>query len=100
MRAETANASAGLELATFEVTDHYELPQRAAFVIGQIRSGVFRCGMSVSTRDGAMSLTISGIESLDNLALGQHSNALSFRERPTLDELRQQFPVGSILAAE
>lgn len=97
---EPTRATEELESPTFEVTDHFYLPGRAAFVIGHIRSGLFRNGMSIQSPDEVLTLTISGIEFMDNLAERKHWNALTFRERPTLDQLKRHIPVGSILLAK
>lgn len=86
--------------AQFEVTGHHELAERGAFVVGHIRDGTFRIGMKVRTRQEPASLTISGIEYLDNLAERKFWNALVFGERPTLEFVKRAFPIGTFLQAE
>jgi hypothetical protein len=88
------------EFAHFEVTEHYVLPERGGFVIGRIRSGDFRLGMSVYSGDEPPRLTISGIEFLDNTTESKFWNALMFREHPDLEFLKRVFPVGTILLAD
>lgn len=85
--------------ATFEVTGHYVLPERGAFLIGHIRSGIFRTGMRVGNTGTSEQFTIAGIEFLDNTAAHKHWNALVFRERPTLATVERAFPVGSLVLA-
>ena len=87
------------ELAEFEVTGHYYLEKRGAFVIGRIQSGTFRIGMTIPIGEEGKSLTISGIEYLDNVAKKVFANALVFKEKPELDYLKKIFPVGSVLRA-
>lgn len=85
------------ELATFEVTGHYQLSERGAFLIGYIRSGVFRNGMLIGTASHSERFVISAIEFLDNIAERKHWNALILRERPSLEALERLFPVGSVV---
>jgi hypothetical protein len=40
-------ATAADEIASFEVTGHYQMASRGAFVIGHIRTGGFRPGMQL-----------------------------------------------------
>ena len=87
------------EVARFEVTGHYELSERGAFLIGHIRTGTFRNGMLIDAAGHKERFTISGIEFLDNIAEQKHWNALVFRERPNLEALQRLFPVGSIVVA-
>ena len=86
--------------ATFEVTEHFHLPERGAVLVGHIRTGTFRIGMRIDTLSSDHpTLTISAIEFLDNLAEQRFWNALMFREQPTLDQLIALCPVGSVLEA-
>jgi len=87
------------EDTNFEVTDHYELPERGAFVIGHIRSGMFRIGMVLYSPFGNSHFTISGIECVDNIRERKNWNALTFQERPALATLKVCFPVGAMLKA-
>ena len=86
--------------AKFKVTDHYFLKGRGALVLGEIQSGTFKIGMKVNIREDGNSLTISGIEFLDNLKLNKFLNALIFKEMPELDYLKNAFPIGFIINAE
>jgi hypothetical protein len=85
---------------SFEVTLHFQLAERGAFVVGRILGGTWRTGACVSALDGERRFTVSGIEFLDNLSAKTHAMALVFQERPTMPELARAFPVGSILFAE
>ena len=82
-------------IGTFEVTDHYVLKDRGAFVIGNILGGAIKVGGKVRLPDGVTSWTISGVEFIDNIAQRIYRNALVFRERPALEELQRSFPVGT-----
>ena len=72
------------EFAEFEVTDHFYLKQRGGFVIGHIRKGTIRPGMVVQIRKDGKSLTISGVEFVDNITEKTFTNALVFQEKPKL----------------
>ena len=85
------------EIAEFEVTDHFYLKERGGFVIGNIKSGLFKMGMEVSCSEEGQSLTISGIEYLDNLKEKSFKNALVFKEKPSLEFVKSLFPVGTVL---
>jgi hypothetical protein len=85
--------------AQFEVTDHFEIPNRGAFLIGHIRTGMFRIGMVVCAEPSGEVFTISGIEFVDNTREKKYWNALVFQEKPELDTLRRCFPVGTVLKA-
>lgn len=87
------------EQAEFEVTDHYHLIERGGFVIGQIKSGTFKVGMSVPVGGQETPLTISGIEFLDNIKEKKFSNALIFKEKPSLEFVKKAFPVGVVIHA-
>jgi hypothetical protein len=84
----------------FKVIDHAELSDRGAFVLGNIIDGVIRPGMRANTRLDPPALTISGVESLDNLSERRHWNALIFAEHPTLEFVARAFPVGSVVDVE
>ena len=73
------------KLAEFKVTDHFYLKDRGGFVIGQIRNGIFKIGMTVSIEEDGNSLTISGIEYVDKSTERKFRNALLFKEKPELD---------------
>ena len=88
------------EHGRFEVTDHAELEDRGAFVVGRIVDGVVRPGMRVTTWLHPPSLTISGVESLDKLSERKHWTALVFAERPTLEFVARAFPIGGIVDVE
>jgi hypothetical protein len=81
----------------FEVTDHYELPGRGAFLIGNIMDGTLRIGMSMRARDQEVPLTISRIEYVDHRQLRRFANALTFHEQPSLDYLKKTYPLGSVV---
>ena len=85
------------EISEFEVTDHFYLKERGGFVIGNIKSGLFKMGMVVSCSEEGQSLTISGIEYLDNLKEKNFKNALVFKEKPSVEFVKSFFPVGCIL---
>ena len=88
------------EESQFEVTDHFELPERwGAFVIGHIRSGVFKTGLVVDAQEPECTFTISGIEFLDNISEKRFWNALHFQEKPEMETVRRCFPVGTVLKA-
>ena len=86
--------------AQFEVTDRYELAGRGGFVIGHIGSGVFRIETQVRTGHEPGSLTISGIEFLDDITERKVSNALMFRECRTLEFVKRAFPIGTIFSVQ
>jgi hypothetical protein len=88
------------EHGLFEVTDHAELKDRGAFVVGRIVDGVIRPGMRVTTRLDPPALTISGVESLDNLSERKHCTALVFAEHPTLEFVARAFPIGGLVDVE
>jgi hypothetical protein len=88
------------EEAQFEVTNHFELPERGAFVVGHIRNGTFRIGMIVEADPPDSHLTISGIEYVDNIKEKRFWNALRFREQPSLETVKRRFPVGTVLKAK
>ena len=82
----------------FEVTDHFELEGRGAFVIGHIRSAdIIKIGMVVDTGEQERTFTISGIEFLNNIREKKLWNALVFKEKPTMDTIKRCFPVGARL---
>ena len=82
----------------FEVTDHFEIEDRGAFVIGHIRGDdPIKIGMVVATKEPEKTFTISGIECVDNIREKKYWNALAFQERPTLDTVKRCFPVGTLL---
>jgi len=81
----------------FEVTSHYELSGRGAFVIGHIREGTIQIGNSVPVPGFSGCWTISGIECLDNIAERKHWNALVFKEQPRRDEVEAAFPIGAFV---
>jgi hypothetical protein len=83
--------------AQFEVTGHYFLPARGAFIIGQIRGGGRWMGTQVSTGDPPPLLTISGIEHLQYIKEPKCGYAFIFREQPTLEFLKQVFPIGTVI---
>ena len=43
----------------------------------------------------AMTYAISGIECIDNISERKFWNSLYFREKPSLQDVREAFPVGS-----
>ncbi len=53
--------------------------------------------MLAQTGTDPSTLTISGVEFLDNLAEKRFWNALVFAERPALDFVKRVFPLGSII---
>jgi hypothetical protein len=81
----------------FEVADHFELTGRGGFVIGRIVEGALRPGMLVSTGSNPAQLRIVGVEFLDNIAERQHRNALMFAEQPSLEFVKEAFPVGTVM---
>lgn len=85
------------EISEFEVTDHFYLKEKGAFVIGNIKSGSFKIGMEVSCSEKRQSLTISGIEYMDNLKEKSFEIALAFKEKPELEFAKSLFPVGVVL---
>ena len=87
------------KLAEFKVTDHFYLKDRGGFVIGRIINGIFKTGMTVSIEEDGNSLTISGIECLDNITERKYWNALIFKEKPELDYVKKVFPLGFVLRA-
>lgn len=82
------------ETGKFEVTEHYELEDRGAFVIGNILSGEIRIGMCVETGLDPATLKISGIEFMDNVSEMKYWNALIFEEKPSLDFIKNAFTIG------
>jgi hypothetical protein len=86
------------EESHFEVTDHFEIEDRGAFVIGHIRGDdPINIGMVVDTQEPEKMFTISGIEFVDNIREKKYWNALVFQEKPTLDTVKRCFPVGTHL---
>ena len=81
----------------FEVTGHYYMKERGAFVIGNILRGEFKIGMKLPAKDENEFLTISSIEYLDNLAERKFWNALVFAEKPTFGYVEENFPVGMVI---
>ncbi len=81
----------------FEVTDHYRMASRGAFVIGNIVGGTIRPGMRVNTGLQPSTLRINGVEFVDNLKERRHWNVLIFAEGPTLEFIKRAFPVGSLI---
>jgi hypothetical protein len=81
----------------FEVTGHYVLPKRGAFVIGHLLGGGKWLGEQISTGDEPPSLTVSGVDFMCNTKANKYSQALVFREQPSLEFLQRIFPVGTIL---
>jgi hypothetical protein len=79
----------------FEVTDHYELRERGAFVVGLICEGIIKPGDFAALLDGVTYWKISGVEFLDNTAERTYRNALMFRKRPARADVEREFPVGS-----
>jgi hypothetical protein len=90
------NQAEGNVVAQFEVTNHYELPSRGAFVIGHIIQGSVRVGMLAATRLSPPTLTISGMEFLNAVSEHKFWNALIFSEQPNLDFLQRAFPIGCV----
>ncbi len=88
--------NADVERGRFEVTRHFGLSGRGAFVIGYIVEGMIRVGMVVRTGMDPPVLTISGVEFVDNTAERKSWNALLFAD-PSLEIIERAFPVGSIL---
>jgi hypothetical protein len=89
--------NADAHIGRFEVTSHFELNGRGAFVIGHIRDGVIRPGMYVDTHRDPPRLKVAGVEFVDNIAEKKHWNALLFAELPTLDFVKAAFPIGSVI---
>jgi len=81
----------------FKVTDHFQIAERGAFVIGHIVEGTIRLGMVAFARDGSARFTVRAVEYLDNLAEKKFWNALLFSEHADLETVRNTFPVGSII---
>ena len=88
-----------MESGEFEVTNHYYLEKRGGFVIGRIQRGIFKIGITVPIAEDGTSLTISGIECIDDVKTKMFANAIIFKEKPTLDYVKKMFPVGSVLRA-
>jgi hypothetical protein len=85
------------QIGHFEVTSHYELTGRGAFIIGRIRGGVIRPGMYVDTHGDPPMLKVASVEFLDNIAEKTHQNALVFAEQPSMAFVKAAFPIGSLL---
>jgi hypothetical protein len=83
---------ADTDVGRFEVTSHFELAARGAFVIGRILDGFIRPGMCVDTHLEPPKLKITGVEVLNNISEKKHWNALIFAERPTFDFVKAAFP--------
>jgi hypothetical protein len=96
-RIVTWYVGADIDFGRFEVTSHFELADRGAFVIGYIRAGFIRPGMCVDTHLEPPRLRITGVEVLDNSSEKKHWNALIFAERPTLDFVKAAFPIGGVI---
>lgn len=87
------------EQAEFKVTDHYHLNEKGGFVIGQIKSGTFRIGMTVPVGELEALLTISGIEYLEYIDKKKFFTVLIFEEKPSIEYVKNAFPVGVVLHA-
>ena len=86
-------------MGDFLVTGHYEMPERGAFVLGQLIQGGISPGMLIGTGCEPPTLTIVGVECLSDSANNRHSNALIFREKPSMDFLMRVMPVGTVVSA-
>jgi hypothetical protein len=83
--------------ARFRVTGHYEMTDRGGFVLGHIERAVIRPGTRVTTGSEPPTLTIHGVECIDNPAEQRYLNALVFAERPSLEFVQRVFPIGSMI---
>jgi hypothetical protein len=72
------------ETPLFEAADHYYLPAHGGFVIGHIRGSVSKIGMRIRRGSDLATLTVCGIESLDNVRERVFRNALVSLERQAL----------------
>lgn len=90
-------SSSAHEIGRFEVTDHLELSGRGVYVVGQILEGHVGVGLRAATHTQPTFLTIDAVESIDNVREKTSRIALRFSERPSLDELRDIFPIGAVL---
>ena len=84
-------------MGEFQVTGHYEMPARGAFVLGELLQGKIAPGMVIETRCEPSTLKIVGVECMSDSANNRHSNALIFLEKPSMDFLLRVMPVGSIV---
>ncbi len=87
-------------MGEFEVTGHYEIPARGAFLLGHIRQGRIAPGMLVETGCEPPTLKIMGVECLSDCVKNRHSNALIFLEKPSMEFLMRVMPVGANVRAE
>ena len=85
------------EAGRFEVTGHFEVTGRGAFVIGHIIAGMIAPGMRVRAIPSSHVLTICGVECVDNISEKKYWNALVFAEKPNLAFIRAAFPVGTTI---
>jgi hypothetical protein len=85
--------------ATFEVESHYEMASRGGFIIGLFteRRRAATPGMVALSPTTGERFTVDGIETLCNPGVHRCKNALLFRGRPTLAEVLDAFPVGSVV---
>ena len=79
----------------FEITEHFEVTGRGAYVVGRIRDGAIGIGDKVPGQNTTAIFTICGIECADNLRERKFWNALLFEEQPSLSDVRAEFPIGS-----
>lgn len=86
--------------ALFTVKDHFELSGHIVQIFGKIRAGTLRVGMRVRTADEPPSLTIAGIDFIDQCSTHESWIGISFLERPSKELLKRAFPVGSMVHAE
>lgn len=84
-------------LSEFDVTGHFYLNGKGGIVIGNIKKGIIKKGMYVALSDNESHLTISSIEYVDRIKEGEFFNALLFKEAPSLEFVKDAFPIGSTL---
>jgi hypothetical protein len=78
--------------SVFNVTAHYDLPDRGGFVLGAV-CGEVRAGMSVRGVGSSRFYVVVGVETLSGK--GGHLQALIFRGKPAIAEIAEAFPIGS-----
>ncbi len=83
----------------FDVTAHFTVSNRGAFLIGNVVEGKVKLGMYVRTMLEPPILKINAVEIVCGKSGGHwwHSIGLGFTEGPTLEFIKRAFPVGSLI---
>jgi hypothetical protein len=83
--------------ARFEVESHYEMASRGGFIIGRVTEGRAAPGMVALGPVTGSRFTVVGFETLCNPGVQRCKHALIFRGSPSLGEVSEAFPIGSVV---